>query len=447
MKQLLEELAELVEAANGLMKYTGPTWDVQRAARELQRFDFIASFVARMTRRKAGRATVNGMQVKRVKGKWVYGFPPELWNPPARDAAALYDTIRRSPLNYYVRQAEDLRDELLSEGHLVEARIRLNKTEQKIMKQLLNPARGYYTAEAWSYNGPRSAHGTRGGSRDYNACKSLVDKGLAVLRSADGYRVPREPGYMAHVQSIAIELAPGAKELLGEASQIGLDFAARTSKRKPAKPRRTRGKGGLDPDTIVKILDVVDTREYEEIDDRWVPIKGSGTESWCARCGRPHEVHATVELADKRTAVVGTSCMKGSSLEREAKAGASAAKTIAKWERELAVKREQAKKYATIKAQVDKMRPPPVEVKPSGGKYGTNWKVVCGDAYVYSRQRTPEDALKDGKFGVEREWRRGRMNERGATLKMAAAKEWVDVLERKLKAKKKALEALLAKRA
>jgi len=326
-------------------------------------------------------------------------------------------------------------------------RSRLNKTEQKILKQLLDPSRGYYTAEAWSYHGPRSAHGTRGGGRDYNACKSLVDKGLAVLRTADGYRVPREPGYMAHVQSIAIELAPGAKELLGEASQIVLDFAAKTSKRKPPRQRRTRWKGGLDPDTIVKILDVVDTRDYEEIDDRWVPIKGSGTESWCARCGRPHEVHATVQLADKRTAVVGTNCMKGSSLLPTAKAGASAAKTIAKWERKLAALKDRAKKYSTIWKQIQKMQPPPVEVGPSGGKYGTNFKVSCGDAFVYSRRKTEAEARKDSGFGVTHDWRERRLAERGMSYRDRAAGREAEELERKLKAKKRALEALLAKRA
>lgn len=48
---------------------------------------------------------------------------------------------------------------------------------------------------------------------------------------------------------------------------------------------------------IVRIVRVVDTREYTEEGDRWVPVPGSGIENECARCGRLYEVHATVELA------------------------------------------------------------------------------------------------------------------------------------------------------
>lgn len=66
---------------------------------------------------------------------------------------------------------------------------------------------------------------------------------------------------------------------------------------------------------ITKIIRVVDTREYTEEGDRWVPIPGSGTEHQCARCGRLHEVHATVELVDGSSAIVGTGCMKSDSLD------------------------------------------------------------------------------------------------------------------------------------
>lgn len=66
--------------------------------------------------------------------------------------------------------------------------------------------------------------------------------------------------------------------------------------------------------TIRRILSVVDTREYEEQGDRWVPIPGSGEVNECSRCGREHEVHATVELEDGSTVVVGTGCMKGESV-------------------------------------------------------------------------------------------------------------------------------------
>ena len=58
-----------------------------------------------------------------------------------------------------------------------------------------------------------------------------------------------------------------------------------------------------------KILDVVDTRTYEEgPDDRWHPVPGSGTVNQCDRCGKNHEVHVLVEDQDGREHVVGTNC-------------------------------------------------------------------------------------------------------------------------------------------
>lgn len=80
---------------------------------------------------------------------------------------------------------------------------------------------------------------------------------------------------------------------------------------------------------IVQILEVRDTREYMEDGDRWVAIPGSGAVRECDRCGRRHEVHATVVLEDGTTAVVGTGCMATESMEVQAalKAGAAQAKT------------------------------------------------------------------------------------------------------------------------
>jgi len=45
---------------------------------------------------------------------------------------------------------------------------------------------------------------------------------------------------------------------------------------------------------IVRVLSVVDTRQYEELGDKFRAIPGSGQESTCSRCGRTHEIHAEV---------------------------------------------------------------------------------------------------------------------------------------------------------
>lgn len=66
---------------------------------------------------------------------------------------------------------------------------------------------------------------------------------------------------------------------------------------------------------IVKVVSVVDTREYEEQGDSFVPIPGSGNSNTCSRCGREHEIHWTVLLEDGQNAVVGGSCAKAYSLD------------------------------------------------------------------------------------------------------------------------------------
>ena len=72
--------------------------------------------------------------------------------------------------------------------------------------------------------------------------------------------------------------------------------------------------------TAPTILSIVDTRTYEEVaEDRWAPIKGSGTESVCDRCGRSHEVHVHVRYDDGREAIVGTGCAQlGDAFNRSA---------------------------------------------------------------------------------------------------------------------------------
>lgn len=68
---------------------------------------------------------------------------------------------------------------------------------------------------------------------------------------------------------------------------------------------------------IVKVVSVVDTREYEEQGDSFVPIPGSGNANSCSRCGREHEIHWTVEVEGGEKAVVGGSCAKSDSIDRK----------------------------------------------------------------------------------------------------------------------------------
>lgn len=86
---------------------------------------------------------------------------------------------------------------------------------------------------------------------------------------------------------------------------------------------------------IIRIISVRDTRDYEEQDDRWVPIPGSGLERECDRCHRTHEVHVDVELSDGTTACVGRGCARGDSMETSIKGAISSETTRARLARQL----------------------------------------------------------------------------------------------------------------
>jgi hypothetical protein len=117
----------------------------------------------------------------------------------------------------------------------------------------------------------------------------------------------------------------------------------------------------------MKILRVVDTREYEEIaDGKWAAIPGSGNARECDRCGRLHEVHAYVETDDGTTMIVGTGCMGlGPEVARKL---ASKAGTIAR----LMAEREHVADLLTAREaarrEAEKLTPPEPEyhTKPWG---------------------------------------------------------------------------------
>lgn len=157
---------------------------------------------------------------------------------------------------------------------------------------------------------------------------------------------------------------------------------------------------------IVRILSVVDTRDYHEVDERWVPIPGSGTTATCERCGRGHEIHASVELADGTVAAVGTGCMDNDSLLKEARAAASAAGTIRKLEATRAKLVRDAAEYVRITAEVEALTSP-------GAVQGTTSQgfdaVFIGDACMHLTHRSVLEATE---LAV-RVWRRNRAKERG----------------------------------
>lgn len=75
--------------------------------------EFVARFVAMQTATKAGREYSRGHQVKAVKGGWTILFGGRQAGYGVMQADVLYSWMTRLPLEYYRREADDIRYELL----------------------------------------------------------------------------------------------------------------------------------------------------------------------------------------------------------------------------------------------------------------------------------------------------------------------------------------------
>ncbi len=190
---------------------------------------------------------------------------------------------------------------------------------------------------------------------------------------------------------------------------------------------------------IVRIISVVDTRDYEEdpTSDRWVPVPGSGTEHACDRCGRSHEVLATVELEDGKTAIVGTGCARGESMEiqQQLKAGAAFAKKATALHHQIEAAAPLRALKQQIEDKVNALRIPDIVL--TTNKFSM-WTFVAEDASIPVRYHGEFEPLYDRpeltayyRNQLVRAWRANRLKELG----------WHDVAA-KLKASEKAAERL-----
>lgn len=149
---------------------------------------------------------------------------------------------------------------------------------------------------------------------------------------------------------------------------------------------------------ILKVLKVVDTREYEEIGDRFVPIPGTGNMNDCSRCGRSHEIHWTVALEGGTDAVMGSSCAKSEATldEKLIRTMESAAKRAAALRREIAVLEPRIETLLGAIAQVAALPLPEVvfghHVTASGEKIPTVRMGDSGDVWIQFDGYTMERA-------------------------------------------------------
>jgi hypothetical protein len=214
-------------------------------------------------------------------------------------------------------------------------------------------------------------------------------------------------------------------------------YAATARALAPAPPAEIR---------IVRWLSVRDTRQYEEVRDGvWKPIPGSGTVAQCARCGRDHEVHATVELSDGTSEVVGTGCAAQGSMEPSVarfESADRAAKRIAQLQSQLASGRKEMDGWREHRARIDSLALPEVrhEPHPSGAGLMVAW---MEGSHVWYREAA-------GGFTAERReclidsWKNSAMRTAGFTRDLALLRSREASLETALTRVHRRLRQLLA---
>lgn len=184
---------------------------------------------------------------------------------------------------------------------------------------------------------------------------------------------------------------------------------------------------------IVRIVAVRDTRDVIEIDDRFVPIPGTGDARACDRCGRTHEIHVEVVLSDGRSSTLGAGCARGESVEIQSKikSAISAAKTRSRLAAELADLRAQQAAYKAIAAEVEALELPAVtlveETVDERGR-GPRRVYAMGDANVWTLPGCDFNAER--RAALVSSWRSNRIAERGALRQVYS--HTIDDLETRL---------------
>jgi hypothetical protein len=174
---------------------------------------------------------------------------------------------------------------------------------------------------------------------------------------------------------------------------------------------------------IVKILRVVDTREYMETEnDKWVAIPGSGTERNCDRCNACHEIHVFVALDDGTEACIGTTCADSADMDRAVRSAVNSAKRTQVLTRQLAAARATLAREIAIRAEVEPLTPPEaVEVD--------GW-LTMGEARVKLQPWTDMD---ERSYTLRQDWIAQEMTARGSKSRyLDTARREVDGLERAL---------------
>jgi hypothetical protein len=165
------------------------------------------------------------------------------------------------------------------------------------------------------------------------------------------------------------------------------------------------------PRKIVEIIEVTDTREFEEVDDRWVPVAGSGEERECDRCGRIHVVHAHVKLSDGTHAIVGTGCMLADEavVASRIRSAARRATTLRKLRAELVTLEAKQAAFDTAREEVYAL-PVPEMVRRPRRSDPTEEALAIDDVEVYLHRWSNLDERRET---LTHAWRQRQIRERG----------------------------------
>lgn len=206
----------------------------------------------------------------------------------------------------------------------------------------------------------------------------------------------------------------------------------------------------MDPKSIVRVVSVVDTRQVEEIGDRFVRVPGTGEENECARCGRLHEIHAAVETADGQLHVVGVSCARGSSIEDTVRKAIGRVRTIGRQRAEVA---SLAARMAEAEASLEELKAtrPTVEDTTVTVRYGRHagdrrQAVRVGDVVEGYEPDRYQSATEGRELAIELAvdgWIRKRLKERGLDRPIYWIRLELQAAERRLHRSERALERLL----
>lgn len=172
---------------------------------------------------------------------------------------------------------------------------------------------------------------------------------------------------------------------------------------------------------VWKVVSVVDTREFVEGEnDKWYPVSGSGDLRPCDRCGKQHEIHATVEDAEGNIFVVGVGCARIGHPELDAslKAGQSAATTFAKNKAAVDSLTKRLAIEANVRDEVDRLPPPSIVLDSSrSAPAGAEWMMTEDGRIrqvVYGDRKAAEATMID-------HWRQSVVRERLADM---GIKDW-----------------------